>query len=63
MDKEKESYERSNSKKDNFTKKLEEMMSVSEIYQNNLIKNLSEKLKLSEKFVNTNKYWPIFVIK
>ena len=56
LDKEKESYERSNSKKDNFTKKLEEMISVSEMYQNNLIKNLSEKLKLSEKFVNTNKY-------
>ena len=56
LDKEKVSFERSNSKKDIYTKKLEEMISVSEIYQNNLIKNLSEKLKLSEKFVNTNKY-------
>ena len=63
LDKEKVSFERSNSKKDIYTKKLEEMISVSEIYQNNLIKNLSEKLKLSEKFVNTNKYWPIFIIK
>ena len=32
------------------------MISLSEKHQNNLIKNLSEKLKLSEKFVNTNKY-------
>ena len=56
LDKEKESLERNNDKKENLTKKLEEMISVSEIHQNKLIKNLSEKLKLSEKFVNTNKY-------
>ena len=56
LDKEKESLERNSYKKENLTKKLEEMISGSEIYQNKLIKNLSEKLKLSEKFVNTNKY-------
>ena len=56
LDKEKESLERNNDKKENLTKKLEEMISVSEMHQNKLIKNLSEKLKLSEKFVNTNKY-------
>ena len=56
LDKEKQSFERNNFKKDNLTKKLEEMISISEVYQTKLIKNLSEKLKLSEKFVNTNKY-------
>ena len=56
LDKEKESLERNNDKKENLTKRLEEMISVSEMHQNKLIKNLSEKLKLSEKFVNTNKY-------
>ena len=56
IDKEKQSFERNNFKKDNLTKKLEEMISISEVYQTKLIKNLSEKLKLSEKFVNTNKY-------
>ena len=56
LDKEKQSFERNNFKKDNLTKKLEEMISKSEVYQTKLIKNLSEKLKLSEKFVNTNKY-------
>ena len=56
LDKEKISLEKNNNKKADLTKKLEEMISSSEIYQNNLIKNLSEKLKLSEKFVNTNKY-------
>ena len=56
LDKEKVRFERSNNKKDCLTKKLEEMISTSETHQNKLIKNLSEKLKLSEKFVNTNKY-------
>lgn len=56
LDKEKISLEKNNNKKADLTKKLEEMISSSEIYQNQLIKNLSEKLKLSEKFVNTNKY-------
>ena len=56
LDKEKVRFERSNNKKDCLTKQLEEMISTSETHQNKLIKNLSEKLKLSEKFVNTNKY-------
>ena len=56
LDKEKISLEKNNNKKADLTKKLEEMISSSEIFQNELIKNLSEKLKLSEKFVNTNKY-------
>ena len=55
-DNEKMSFERNNDKKETLIKKLEEMVSESEIYQNKLIKNLSEKLKLSEKFVFSNQY-------
>ena len=32
------------------------MINQSELHQNKLLKNLSEKLKLSEKFVYMNKY-------
>ena len=56
LDKEKVSFERNSLKKENLTKKLEEMINQSELHQNKLLKNLSEKLKLSEKFVYMNKY-------
>jgi len=55
-DKEKMSFEKNNIIKESLTKKLEEMVNESEKYQNKLIKNLSEKLKLSEKFVFSNQY-------
>ena len=50
------SFEKNNIIKESLTKKLEEMVNESEKYQNKLIKNLSEKLKLSEKFVFSNQY-------
>ena len=56
LDSERLSYEKNNSKKDVLTKKLEEMINESNTYQNKLLKNLSEKLKLSEKFVFSNQY-------
>ena len=55
-DNEKMSFEKNNNKKEALTKRLEEMINESEKYQTKLIKNLSEKLKLSEKFVFSNQY-------
>ena len=55
-DNEKMSFEKNNNKKEVLTKRLEEMINESEKYQTKLIKNLSEKLKLSEKFVFSNQY-------
>jgi hypothetical protein len=56
MDKEKMKMEKNKTKKENLTKLLKDVISKSEVYQNQLLKNLSEKLKLSEKFVDTNRY-------
>ena len=56
MDKEKIKMEKNKTKKENLTKLLKDVISKSEVYQNQLLKNLSEKLKLSEKFVDTNRY-------
>ena len=56
MDKEKIKMEKNKIKKENLTKLLKDVISKSEVYQNQLLKNLSEKLKLSEKFVDTNRY-------
>ena len=56
LDKDKSSYEKSKNKKDKLKKKFDELINQSQKYKDNLLKNLSEKLKLSAKFVSTNKY-------
>ena len=56
LDKNKSSLDRAIKKKEVLTKKLDNLIKESQSYKRNLIKNLSEKLKLSEKFVATNKY-------
>ena len=55
-DKKKISLEKSLNKKEECKKKLEELIIESQNYKNDLLKNLSKKLKLSVKFVNTNNY-------
>ena len=56
LDKDKSSYEKSKNKKDRLKKKFDELINKSQKYKDDLLKNLSEKLKLSAKFVSTNKY-------
>ena len=56
LDKNKSSLDRAIKKKEVLKKKLDNLIKESQSYKRNLIKNLSEKLKLSEKFVATNKY-------
>ena len=56
LDKNKSSLDRAIKKKENLKKKLNNMIEESQCYKRNLLKNLSDKLKLSEKFVATNKY-------
>ena len=55
-DKKKLSLEKSLNKKEEYKKKLEELIGESQKFKNDLLKNLSKKLKLSAKFVNTNNY-------
>ena len=56
LDKDKLSLEKSQKKKEQLKKKLEKLIDESQNYKNELLKNLSKKLKLSVKFVNTNNY-------
>ena len=56
LDKDKSSYEKSKNKKEKLKKKFDDLINNSQKYKNDLLKNLSEKLKLSAKFVTYNKY-------
>ena len=56
LDKDKNKLEKSKQKKNEYKKKFDELINNSQKYKNDLLKNLSEKLKLSAKFVSTNKY-------
>jgi hypothetical protein len=56
LDKYKLSLEKSTNKKDAYKKKLDDLINQSQKYKDELLKNLSEKLKLSVKFVSTNNY-------
>ena len=56
LDKDKNDYEKIKNKKDKLKHKFDELINNSQKYKNDLLKNLSEKLKLSAKFVTTNKY-------
>ena len=56
LDKDKSSLQRSKNKKEQYKKKFDELINSSQLYRNGLMKNLSEKLKLSAKFAATNKY-------
>ena len=56
LDKNKTSLEKSKNKKETYKKKLDDLINQSQKYKDQLLKNLSEKLKLSVKFVSTNNY-------
>ena len=56
LDKDKISLERSQNKKEKYKKKFDKLINNSENFRKNLLKELSQKLKLSVKFVNTNNY-------
>ena len=56
LDKIKISLEKYKNKKEKYKKKFDELINNSENFRKNLLKELSQKLKLSVKFVNTNNY-------
>ena len=56
LDKDKSNFDKVMSKKNKLKNKFDELINSSQKYKNDLLKNLSEKLKLSVKFVSTNKY-------
>ena len=56
LDKDKISLEKCQNKKEKYKKKFDDLINNSENFRKNLLKELSQKLKLSVKFVNTNNY-------
>ena len=56
VDKKKINVDKIKKEKDKLTKQLDETINKSEKIKRELIKNLSEKLKLTAKFVSTNQY-------
>ena len=56
LDKKKISLEKVTNNKERLIKKLNDIVQSSEKIKKELLKNLSEKLKLTAKFVSTNQY-------